>query len=193
MEIKKWLRENGELKRFDYPHLDIGSYVMDIGGYRGDWASGIYAKYGCFVYVFEPIKKFADTIQKRFSKNEKISVSNCGMWLYNGRRPMFINADKSGGRTKGEMESTHVIDAQVIIARTQFDLVKINIEGDEYELLNYLISSGVIENISHIQIQFHEFVPNASAYRKHIRDLLSITHDCQWSYLFVWESWKRKA
>lgn len=193
MEIKKWRRENGERFRYDYPELSTHSRVLDVGGYRGDWAAGIHAKYGCYVYIIEPINRFANAIEKRFKENKKILVINGGMWLYDGRRPMFINGDRSGCRTNGDMENTNVMDARTIINRTMFDLVKINIEGDEYELLNYLICCGAIENISHIQIQFHEFVPNASAYRKHIRDLLSITHDCQWSYLFVWESWKRKA
>ncbi len=41
------------------------------------------------------------------------------------------------------------------------DLMKINIEGGEYDLLEHLLDSGFVKNIENIQVQFHAFVPNA--------------------------------
>ena len=40
----------------------------------------------------------------------------------------------------------------------KIDLLKINIEGGEYEVLENLIENDLIKNIDNIQIQFHDFV-----------------------------------
>src|SRR5919205_223063 len=41
------------------------------------------------------------------------------------------------------------------------EMMKINIEGGEYDLLEHLIDSGFVKNIKDIQVQFHDFVPDA--------------------------------
>ena len=41
--------------------------------------------------------------------------------------------------------------------------MKINIEGGEYELLERLIAADLIRKIDDIQVQFHNFVPDAAA------------------------------
>ena len=43
----------------------------------------------------------------------------------------------------------------------KIDLMKINIEGGEYDLLFYLIEKKLIYKIDNIQIQFHNFVQEA--------------------------------
>jgi hypothetical protein len=72
------------------------------------------------------------------------------------------------------------------------DLLKINIEGGEFPLLEHLIASGLINKVIHLQIQFHDFFPDATARRERIRLLLTRTHVEQWNFPFIWESWKRR-
>ena len=72
------------------------------------------------------------------------------------------------------------------------DLIKINIEGCEYDLLDHLIESGISGDIVNIQVQFHPFVPDAETRMKRIQDQLSRTHRLTYQYPFVWENWKRK-
>ena len=74
-EIQRWFADKGdETLRLNYPELNDASIVFDMGGYKGDFASNIFSKYCCEVYVFEPVKKYAENIQDRFSKNPKIKV-----------------------------------------------------------------------------------------------------------------------
>jgi hypothetical protein len=72
------------------------------------------------------------------------------------------------------------------------DLVKINIEGGEYDLLDHLIAEGLIERIRDVQVQFHDFVPGAEARRAAIRHGLEATHVVTYDEPFVWENWRRK-
>lgn len=73
----------------------------------------------------------------------------------------------------------------------EISLMKVNIEGGEYQLLEKMLSSDLVKNIEYIQIQFHDFVPDAKERRDAIRHSLSKTHVCEWCYEFVWESWRR--
>ena len=58
----------------------------------------------------------------------------------------------------------------------KIDLMKINIEGGEYDLLFCLIEKDLISRINNLQIQFHSFVPNAKNNREKIINLLKKTH-----------------
>lgn len=70
------------------------------------------------------------------------------------------------------------------------DLMKINIEGAEYDLLEHLIDTGFVEHIKNIQVQFHDFVPNAEQRMRRIQQRLQQTHSLTYQYPFVWENWK---
>ena len=71
------------------------------------------------------------------------------------------------------------------------DLVKINIEGMEFDILPYILANGCTD--CYYQIQFHDFVSGAEEKREAIRETLRKTHDEMWCYDWVWESWKPKT
>jgi hypothetical protein len=71
------------------------------------------------------------------------------------------------------------------------DLLKVNIEGAEYDVLNHMIGAGLHKRIKNIQVQFHQIdgVPYGVWY-KEIEKHLSLTHTRTWHYPFCWESWQ---
>ena len=71
------------------------------------------------------------------------------------------------------------------------DLMKINIEGGEFPLLQHIASRGKLNMINQYQIQFHKFIINAVSKRKKIIAELNKTHKRTWCYKFVWENWKK--
>ena len=71
------------------------------------------------------------------------------------------------------------------------DLIKINIEGGEYALIKRLIDKGLINRFSNIQVQFHDFIPNAKELRNKLRTQLEKTHKLTYDFPFVWENWQR--
>ena len=74
---------------------------------------------------------------------------------------------------------------------TRVDLMKINIEGGEFPLLEHIISSGKQAIVRQYQIQFHNFVEKAVDRRTEISRALSKTHVRTWCYTFVWENWRK--
>jgi FkbM family methyltransferase len=179
---------------YDLKQEDV---VFDVGGYEGQWASDVFSKYCCLVHVFEPVAPFVQQIAARFRHNPRISVHPFGLSGLSRTERILIAGDGSSlFRSTGTPEEIKLVRASDFLAERGIDrirLMKINIEGGEYELLEHLIETGLIRNISDVQIQFHDFVPDALDRMRKIQNALSRTHYPTYQYEFVWENWRRMA
>lgn len=196
--VRRWFRDKGdETLRLDYP-LTAQSVVLDVGGYRGDFADAIHRRYGCHVYVFEPVHEYYMACVGRFDRQPKIQCFNFGLGATDAVLPISIKADGSSlmlvnqGLPVEHVRVRSVADVLKELHVNHIDLVKINIEGGEFDLLPAFIQSGWITKTNYLQIQFHNFVPDAVEKRQRIREALCLTHEEMWNYEFVWESWKRQ-
>jgi FkbM family methyltransferase len=192
-----WKNCNGDGSlRLEY-ELNPDSIVFDLGGYEGQWASDIFAKYCCTIYVFEPVNLFADRIKKRFEYNSKIKVFNIGLSNENSTKEIGIENDSSSiFKITNNTTNIELIEAKSFLINSnigKIDLMKINIEGGEYDLLEHLIDSKFIVKIVNIQVQFHDFFPNAESRMLSIQENLSKTHYLTYSFPFIWENWKLKT
>ena len=195
-----WVEIKGDKTlRLDYD-LSKYSIVLDLGGFEGQWASDIFAKYLCQVHVFEPVKDYCEAISKRFARNENIHVYPFGLGATRRKESISLAGDASSfvRPRVGAIEPSRS-ELMDIVAADEFlneycpgtiDLIKINIEGAEYELLEHLISCGIINRMINIQIQFHDFVPNAADRMHEIKRSLAFTHRLTYEFPFVWENWK---
>lgn len=193
--VKKFKMDNGNLLRLEYA-IDKNSLVIDAGGYKGQWASDIYAMYNCTIHIFEPLNRFADNIETRFKKNDKIFVHKIGLSSANKKEKIYLDNDGTSVFKKhGECQEIQLVKSSEFFKKNnidQIDLMKINIEGGEYDLLDDLIKANIIKNIKNIQIQFHDFVPAAEEKMKKIQNELKKTHRATYQYKFVWENWAIK-
>ena len=191
--IQDWFTENGDQTlRLQFENLTENSLVFDLGGYQGDWTYEITQRYDAVVMVFEPIKNFCDKIRMRFNNNPKVIAFPFGLGSENKLIEMRQNGNASGAFVDGESHQANLQNAAEFLTQynvQKIDLMKINIEGGEYDLLEHLIASGDIHKIKKIQIQFHDFVPDAITRRARIINDLSRTHIQKWSFYFVWEEW----
>jgi hypothetical protein len=73
---------------------------------------------------------------------------------------------------------------------SRIDLIKINIEGSEFDLFEYLLSHQFLSRITGILVQFHNFAPQSESRMQAIKSGLRTTHECVFEYKFVWEYWK---
>ena len=191
--VKPWFAINGDKTlRLDY-RLDQESNVFDLGGYDGQWTSDIFAKYCCTIHCFEPVEAYAKNIETRFAKNEKIIVHRFG--ISNAGKKVKISHNGTGssifrGKGKEEIQLVKAFDFMIQNNINRIDLMKINIEGAEYDLLDHLIETGFVKNIVNLQIQFHDFVPNAKERMRSIQKSLVKTHKLTYQYEFVWENWE---
>jgi hypothetical protein len=74
----------------------------------------------------------------------------------------------------------------------EFDLLRVDLGGREFTVLNELIDRGLIARCKTIQIRFNGQVGNAVSWREALGKRLSLTHQRRWDYYFVWEEWVRQ-
>lgn len=193
--IKKWFSDEGDEKLRQEYELNNESLVIDLGGYKGQWASDIYARYCCRVLICEPVKSFADKIEMRFMRNSNIEVFRLALGAKAREEAIALCADGSSVYgTTSKMETIKFEDVAEFFRTqhiTNVDLMKVNIEGGEYELLSRILETGLIQKIRRIQVQFHDVVPDSQMRMNSICDELKKTHRPTYQYKFVWENWER--
>lgn len=198
-EVKRWFKEQGDGNlRLSY-ELDSDSIVFDVGGYEGNWAEQIHDKFNPSIFIFEPVPEYAKAIKGKFSNHPKIKTCEYGLSNKDNNLEIYLNDDnssfhisKTGKVVKVEIKalSLNLLNELKV---DKINLMKINIEGAEYELLDHIIDNGIISKIDSLQVQFHNFVPEAIKKRNAIRAKLNRTHTETWCYEFVWENWKKNV
>lgn len=197
---KEWHKKSGDTSlRLDYDNLNKNSIVFDLGGYRGQWSSDLYSKYSCKVYIFEPVNAYYTSIKKRFKNNPDIKIFNYG--LARNTTKLKIQIAEASSSMFSHKNTESIEEEVTLFSFSEFlkennisniDLIKINIEGAEYDLLNHLIEDGIINKILNIQVQFHNFVPNHKKLRTQIHDELKKTHSPTYIVDYIWENWIKK-
>lgn len=199
IEMQRWFDADGDnLLRYKYP-LNADSIVWDLGGYLGDYTYQIRMKYNSKVYLFEPIPKFYESCSQRFQNDQNVVCLPFGLSNHTGESLMNENDDKSSFEKPNDNTSNNVIARLESVTETfenlgtnQIDLLKINIEGGEYDVLEALLNAKLMTRIRFLQVQFHKYAPQSAVRRSRIRNDLSLTHREMWNYPFVWESWELK-
>jgi len=192
-----WVKDRGDLiHRLDYS-LTTTSTVWDVGGYEGQWASDIFARFGCRIEVFEPVPEAAEFVMRRFSSNPSIRIHAHALGVEEGHVQLSLSGDASSLEPSAchgaplTVEVRDVVNVWRNLNTTWIDVMKVNIEGAEYALLERLIATGLISQIGELQVQFHDFIPDAVRRRSAIVEKLERTHVRTWCYEFVWENWRR--
>ncbi|HRO41244.1 MAG TPA: FkbM family methyltransferase [Flavipsychrobacter sp.] len=195
LRFKKWEAEDGDHNlRFDY-NLNDSSLVFDVGGYKGEFAAAIFCKYNCEVYVFEPLPQFFNIINATFAHNSRVHPYCFGLSDITGTATISLS-DVSSSLFIKDAETVQIqLKSMVEFIQEQniskVDLLKLNIEGAEYALLEALLDNNLIGIFKNIQVQFHEFLVENSVERMNkIHQRLSKTHRLSWQYEFVWENWE---
>lgn len=191
-----WFRDNGNYTHaINYP-LTENSTVVDLGAFKGAWASQIIEKYNPYVFLFEPIPEFYEELVNRFASNPKVKVINAGVAATEHIEKLYLNEDGTSKYINQHLSPIEVklisIEKVLDIVEGKVDLVQINIEGEEYNLLEKMIESNIVKNFLHIQIQFHTFIEDAESRRKSIQEKLSINFNKLFDYEFVFEGWAIK-
>jgi FkbM family methyltransferase len=174
--------------------LNSTSVIFDIGSFDGEYFNVMYAKYKCTIHAFEPVESFY--LQTNVNLPQKIKLNNFALGKENSTFTIAIAGNASSAFLEGNRIECKKVNFTDYIRDNKvetIDLLKVNCEGGEYELLETIISSGYIKNISNIIVQFHYLSDEPEVRRQIIVDALEKTHDVVFSYSFVWEGWKLKT
>jgi FkbM family methyltransferase len=178
--------------------LDAGGIVLDIGAYIGEWSEQIAKRYGARVFAFEPSPQAFKAAEARLAGLPTVRTYPFGLAATDTAARLALEGP---GSTVYQPTGTFgVVDVQLRdvagvldeLGLAHVDVIKVNIEGGEYDLFDRLIDTGWVTRLADIRIQFHEWHPNAYARRRAIQRELRRTHEKLWDYPFVWERWRRR-
>ncbi len=195
--LDKWYAIDGD-QTLRLASLDLtpDSLVFDLGGYDASFTAEVFARFACPVWLFEPCRSFFDPIQKRLHRNPRLRLFPFGLAGSTRTERVAINAAGTSMFRPGEQtEPIELVRAADFFDReavAEVHMMKVNIEGGEYELLDHLIETGLIRRVRDVQVQFHDDVlPDADRRMRAIQEGLAKTHTLLWQHEWIWECWRR--
>jgi FkbM family methyltransferase len=122
-------------------------------------------------YLFEPNRQYYDALQDLANSNSKVNFVEGAIWDKNGESDFFIANDVWGdvGSTL-HMEKKEKLDTENPLKVKTYDIVdiigwfseddyivlKLDVEGSEYDIINRLIISNKIPSIKEYLIEWHD-------------------------------------
>lgn len=194
---KLWFGDNGNYTHaINYP-LNENSMVVDLGGYHGLWADVIIGRFNPYMTLVEPIPEFYNKLKEKFKNNTKVTVLNYGISDVNKSGELYLNGDGTSQYTTNNRPiAVNFITIEEMlerIGRDRIELMQINIEGEEFPLLNNMMDTGSVLKFDNIQIQFHTFIDDAINKRINIQNrFIENNFDKLYDYPFVFEGWSLK-
>lgn len=194
-EFDRYFGEGGDDAKFRYNYdINKADTVIDVGAYHGAWSKKIYDMYKCNILAFEPV--YHEIARKAFD-GTTIILNTVGLGHKNEELSISVQGDGTSIHRKTSDQEQIVLVRDFIEVMNEYNvkkikLLKINIEGCEYDLLDHIIDKGYVSNIANIQVQFHDFFPNAIERRRAIHEKLVLTHTLTYNFEFVWENWVLK-
>jgi len=190
---KKFYATGGDKKnRYNYK-LKKGSIVFDLGSFRGEFLDNVYNKNNTY-YLFEINLRNFNFLKEKYKNYKNVYIFPYGLGPDNLKG--FSSGDGAGGKflnnKKGQILIRKFDDFCKSNKIRKIELLKINIEGAEYDLVKFLDHINFLSNINYIQVQPHDFEENSLDLILENHRLLSKTHDLDLSYPFVWDFWSLK-
>lgn len=183
---------------YDVP-IDETATVFDVGAYIGEWSEKVWNRYRPTIYTFEPAPGAHRQVVAKFGDNDKVHTFPYGLGAADTTASLALAAagssiyDDVGAMGTVDVEIRDVAAVLDELGLERLTVLKVNIEGGEYDLFDRLDETGWLPRIDHVLVQFHEWHPKAYGRRRRNRKAFARSHDEVWGWSWVWEYWRRKG
>ncbi|MFN8125139.1 MAG: FkbM family methyltransferase [Candidatus Nanopelagicales bacterium] len=173
--------------------------ALDVGAYHGTWATRVAERSpGGTIHAFELSPTEVPVLSEAVAGVGTIVVHGYG--LGDADDEVVVSVSGKGSSVyhhldTGPTERAEIRDIAGVwrdLGLSRVAVMKINIEGGEYPLLDRMLETGLLPQVDTYLIQYHEWFRGSHNGRRRIRQALSRTHTCTWDYPFVWERWDRR-
>jgi FkbM family methyltransferase len=156
-----------------FNNLTQNSCVIDLGGCVGDVSEYISDKYNSYIHCYEPNQRCFDILKKKFKKKKKIKIYNSAVSNFSGKAKLYLSKlnyknsnliifsqSSTLDSTKNNINKKNFLNVKVenisnILKKFNYiDLIKIDIEGTEYKILDALIKNKY--KIKRVVCELHE-------------------------------------
>lgn len=149
------------------------------------------------IHTFEPNPAFAS----HYRKFANLSFHNEAVWISDGHLPFYFSkTDRQDGsslyrnKKSGNLDKENYLNVKCIdfsswimdnFSRDQYIILKMDIEGAEYEVLSKMVRDGTMEYINKLFIEFHfEKIDIAPEHHTELLDQLN-RFDCK---ILAWDA-----
>ncbi len=170
--------------------------VLDIGAYLGEYTEKIRKKNPRLTFwLYEPIPEYFKVCVIRFKDKENVVIQQKAVSADGRNLMMQTDGLRSRQDSINSLNSSRVISINIqtiFDSVTEIELMKMNIEGMEYECLEQLISTDSVVKAKQLLIQFHNFEDEAHHRRELLRTQIAKKFVNVYAYDWIWELWIRK-
>lgn len=176
-------------------NLSTNSVCIDCGANVGR-ISELFAKSGARVYSFEPNPLCLNVLKRRVKKYPNVEVIEkgvldkcCTMKLYHSdltnADSEFFSQSSSICATKDNVNTENFIEIECIdlcsfikdlidkLEISSIDILKMDVEGAEFAILEKMIEDGLYKKIKYILVETHdETIPEIQEKAKRVRELI---------------------
>jgi FkbM family methyltransferase len=148
-----WANDEYRLKEFENPHL-----VLDLGAHKGAFALHAARRYpGAMIVCVEPLPANAALLEWNVQQNglqDRITIAQAAVSNKNGTARLDTSGKDAGGKIARTGITVKTIDINAFLDLKP-DLVKVDIEGGEYRILN----SKTLPRIPSLVMEWHDDTP----------------------------------
>ena len=174
--------------------IDCGANI----GQSIEWALKVFKDYEVIVNSFEPLPLNFNIIKEKFSQEDRIVVQQFAVSTHYGNSTFYCQ--NTGARTgstlvKGKLylNENESIQVETIdladwikknVSKDELTILKIDVEGAEYELLPHLLENNIQDLIDYWLIEYHSRkIPISSdvAQQVELNVMNSVKHVFDWS------------
>jgi len=149
--------------------LSVNSVIVDIGlGEDISFSESLIRKYGCRVYGFDPTPRSIDYVRNLALPN--LSLFEVGVAAAGGEATFYMPNNEnhvSGslfraghvGQTKMTVPLLAIDEVPRMIGTDNIELIKLDIEGAEFDLLDAAGFENVVRHANQICVEFHHRWP----------------------------------
>jgi FkbM family methyltransferase len=178
--------------RLDHP-LDESSLIFELGSHVGEGTQRFLDTFGSKIYAFEPVEKAYHLLYERF-RGTRVRCFNLGLGAT--CETLYVSeADDGSSITKQGDVPIEIVSMEWFLKRHYIefvDLLDVNIEAAEYDLFDHMIEKDLVRKFGNIQVQFHDYIPNADGRMAAIHEAFSRTHELTYRFPYVYENWRLK-
>jgi FkbM family methyltransferase len=143
--------------------------VVLCGACRGENLEKVFVRFpNATVYAIEPEKENFKVMYDKFHKRPRLVLINKAVWIENGKKGFNVYHSPvshslyhkpkldSGNKFKAKVE-VETMDFAEFLSQFAVDevLVRMDIEGAEYEVLLHCFEKGVMDNVNELHIEYH--------------------------------------
>ena len=164
--------------------------VLDIGGYIGDLTLYCASVYSAKVHCYEPTPQNYRMVQKNLELNPHLNITAFNKGVSANNESISLNIQDLTGEIHASSHKTYdkevttidipcvsLVEAINTMNEPRIDLLKIDCEGQEFEILKDINSEYLAKNVDYLVFEYHKFVDDYQSKLERILKNLELNFD----------------